>query len=227
VGRRVAGGRSQRDEQRGAEAGEAARDQDLATGRDQACDGSRQSPVSVTRLGGRLAPVRLAVLIAVLGLLLAGCGGGTETTASPDTVGTMPTQTSGEGETETGETETGETETGETETGGTDTGETETGVGGSEEGDPAAGRQVFTANGCGGCHAFEPAGSNGATGPDLNELSDLAEGANQPVADFTRESIVEPNAYVEEGYPEGVMPAYDQLDEKQLNDLVAFLIQPQ
>ncbi|HEX7255279.1 MAG TPA: cytochrome c [Gaiellaceae bacterium] len=153
--------------------------------------------------------MRRLVLIAVFGALLAACGGGEETAPTAETVDTTATQT------ETGATE---TETGETET--------ETGEGGDVvEGDPEAGRQVYMANGCGSCHEFEPAGSTGTTGPGLDELPDLAEKANQPLAEFVRESIVNPNAYVEEGYPEGVMPAYDQLSEKELNDLVAFLIQ--
>ena len=159
--------------------------------------------------------MRRLLLIALFAVLLVGCGGGEETTASPETVDTTATQT------ETGETETGETETGETETGETETDADE----GAVEGDPAAGQEVFAGNGCGTCHAFEPAGSSGTTGPSLDELSDLAENANQPLADFTRTSITAPNEYVEEGFPEGVMPAYDQLSDEELNNLVAFLIQ--
>ncbi|HEV2903344.1 MAG TPA: cytochrome c [Gaiellaceae bacterium] len=154
--------------------------------------------------------MRRLLLIALFAILLVGCGGGDDTTATPETVETTATQT------DTGETETGETETGETETGGDDE---------VVEGDPAAGKQVFASNGCGSCHTFEPAGSTGTTGPDLDELPDLAEGANQPLADFTRASITSPNEYVEEGFPEGVMPAYDQLSDDELNNLVAFLIQ--
>ena len=45
------------------------------------------------------------------------------------------------------------------------------------------------------------------------------------MANFTRTAITDPTAYVEEGFPEGVMPAYDQLSEEQLNNLVAFLTQ--
>jgi mono/diheme cytochrome c family protein len=149
--------------------------------------------------------VRRLLVIAVFAALLVGCGGGEETTATPETVDTTATQT-----------ETGETETGETETDGDE---------GAVEGDPAAGQQVFEGNGCGSCHAFEPAGSSGTTGPSLDELPDLAEKANKPLADFARESVENPNAYVEEGYPEGVMPAYDQLSDEELNNLVAFLIQ--
>ena len=149
--------------------------------------------------------MRRAALIALLTALLAGCGGEDTVAPTAETVETTATQT------ETGQTTTGETETG---TGG-----------GAVEGDPEAGKQVFAANGCGSCHTFEPAGSSGTTGPDLDELPDLAEKANQPLAEFTRESITNPNDYVEEGFPEGVMPAYDQLSDKELNDLVAFLTQ--
>jgi mono/diheme cytochrome c family protein len=154
--------------------------------------------------------VRRLLLIALFAALLVGCGGGDDTTATPETVDTTATQT------DTGETETGETETGETETDGDDE---------VVEGDAAAGEQVYAANGCGSCHEFEPAGSSGTTGPSLNDLSDLAENANQPLADFTRTAITSPNEYVEEGFPEGVMPAYDQLSDDDLNNLVAFLIQ--
>ncbi|MGH3084481.1 MAG: c-type cytochrome [Gaiellaceae bacterium] len=91
-------------------------------------------------------------------------------------------------------------------------------------GDPAKGKQVFTSSGCGGCHTFQPAGTTGTTGPDLDELPDLAEKAGQPLDEFVRESIVNPGSYVEEGYPEGVMPAWSG-NEQDLADLVAFLTQ--
>ena len=144
--------------------------------------------------------MRGLLLIALFALLFVGCGGSEEKTATAESVETTATQT----------------ETGETGTGGDNE---------AVEGDAAAGEQVFASNGCGSCHTFEPAGSSGTTGPDLDELSDLAENANQPLADFTRTSIKSPNEYVEEGFPEGVMPAYDQLSDDDLNNLVAFLVQ--
>ena len=104
-------------------------------------------------------------------------------------------------------------------------GQTQTETQPAAEGDPEAGRQVYTANGCGSCHTFTPAGSTGTTGPNLDELPEQAERAGQPLEEFTRESIENPDAYVEEGYPEGLMPTPD-LSEKELNDLVAFLTQP-
>jgi mono/diheme cytochrome c family protein len=93
------------------------------------------------------------------------------------------------------------------------------------KGDAKAGRQVFIDSGCGGCHAFEAAGTTGQTGPDLDNLQEYADKAGQPLEEFVRESIVQPDAYVEEGFPQGVMPAWSG-DEKQLADLVAFLTKP-
>jgi cytochrome c551/c552 len=91
-------------------------------------------------------------------------------------------------------------------------------------GDAAAGKQVFTDKGCGGCHVFTPAGTQGTTGPDLDQLPQFAEKAGQPLDEFAHESIVSPDAYVEEGFPSGVMPPWSGT-EKELADLVAFLTQ--
>jgi mono/diheme cytochrome c family protein len=91
-------------------------------------------------------------------------------------------------------------------------------------GDAAAGKQVYADSGCGGCHTFKPAGSTGKTGPDLDKLPEFAQKAGKPLGEFVRESLVSPDAYVEQGFPEGVMPAWSG-DDKQLADLVAFLTQ--
>jgi cytochrome c551/c552 len=96
-------------------------------------------------------------------------------------------------------------------------------------GDPAAGKAVFLASGCPSCHTFTPAGSTGMVGPNLDDLAANAQKANRGSLDqYTRESIVDPNAYVVPGFPSGVMtPTYGQsLNKKQLDDLVAFLTQP-
>lgn len=94
-----------------------------------------------------------------------------------------------------------------------------------QAGDAAAGKAVFGSQGCNGCHTFTPAGSTSQTGPNLDNLPDYADKAGQPLEEFVRESIVNPGAYVEEGFPDGVMPAWSG-DEKQLADLVAFLTKP-
>ena len=93
------------------------------------------------------------------------------------------------------------------------------------EGNAAAGATVYEANGCGGCHTYAPAKSNGKVGPGLDELAGSAEEAEaESVEEYARSSIVNPNAYIHPGFQEGVMPAYN-LPEKQLADLVAFVTQ--
>jgi cytochrome c oxidase subunit 2 len=94
------------------------------------------------------------------------------------------------------------------------------------KGDPAAGKAVYAANGCAGCHTFKAAGSVGKVGPDLDKLAADATKANQgALAQYTADSIKNPGAYVVPGYPNGVMPAFTSLSATQLADLVAFLTQ--
>ena len=95
-------------------------------------------------------------------------------------------------------------------------------------GDAKAGATLFTAQGCGGCHVFKPANSQGNVGPDLDKLADYAKTANQgSLEEFTHESIANPSAYIEKGYP-NAMPNFGQtLSAKQIADLVAYLTQKQ
>jgi mono/diheme cytochrome c family protein len=94
------------------------------------------------------------------------------------------------------------------------------------KGDPAAGKQLFAANGCAACHTFKPAGANGKVGPDLDKLAADAQKANQgPLDRYTAESIKNPGAYVVPGFPNGVMPSFAKLGDAKIADLVAFLTQ--
>jgi cytochrome c oxidase subunit II len=89
-----------------------------------------------------------------------------------------------------------------------------------------SGRAVFEEEGCGSCHALADAGSTGELGPSLDRLRAQAADAGQPLEEFVRESIVNPDAYVEPGFSDGVMPeTYDELPEQQLNALVDYLVQ--
>ena len=61
----------------------------------------------------------------------------------------------------------------------------------------AAGKALFASNGCGSCHTYKPAGSNGKVGPDLDKLAADAKKAHRPALDeYTKESIENPDAYV-------------------------------
>jgi cytochrome c oxidase subunit II len=90
-------------------------------------------------------------------------------------------------------------------------------------GGPSA-KTLFVSNGCNGCHTFKPAGSKADVGPDLDNLAEEARRAGKPLEEFIRESIVNPNAYVEPGYPKGLMPGtFAGLPQAQLDALVKFL----
>lgn len=89
------------------------------------------------------------------------------------------------------------------------------------EGDAAAGKAVFASAGCGSCHTLAVAGASGQVGPDLDEV---LKGKDEQ---FIYESIVNPDAQIADGFQAGIMPKTysEQLDDKQLGDLVAFLKQ--
>jgi cytochrome c oxidase subunit 2 len=94
------------------------------------------------------------------------------------------------------------------------------------KGDPAAGKKLYLSNGCGGCHTFKPAGTNGKVGPDLDNLAADAQKANQgPLDQYVAESIKNPDSYVVPGFTAGVMPSFSSLSDQQVADLVAFLTQ--
>jgi len=92
----------------------------------------------------------------------------------------------------------------------------------ASKGDPAAGKGLFEAQGCGGCHTFSAAGASATIGPNLDQV---LKGKD---ADFVRESIVDPNKEIAKGYPPNVMPQdFEQkLSSKDIDDLVAFLTKP-
>lgn len=129
-----------------------------------------------------------AFLLLVLGVAASGCGGGEETTATPDTVtGTLPT------ETEPTDTEPTETEPTEPET---------------PEGDPVAGRDVFSAQ-CAACHTLADAGTTGTIGPNLDDSQPSFEAVAEIVTDgrgamppfggtLTEQQIADVSAYVAE-----------------------------
>jgi cytochrome c oxidase subunit 2 len=95
----------------------------------------------------------------------------------------------------------------------------------ADDGAAADGKTVFASAGCGGCHAFAPAGTDGAVGPGLDDLAAAAEKAGQPLDAFVRESIVDPAADVAPGYQPGVMPGTfgQSLSEQEIDALVGYL----
>lgn len=94
--------------------------------------------------------------------------------------------------------------------------------------DPIArGQQIYTSAGCGGCHAIQGI-SNGVVGPGLSQIGEVAATRKDGYSaeDYIRESILNPNAYVVDGYQPNIMPQNysQQLSDQELDDLVAFLL---
>jgi cytochrome c oxidase subunit 2 len=87
-----------------------------------------------------------------------------------------------------------------------------------------SGAAVFKENQCAVCHTLQAAGATGNVGPDLDKLQQYASTAGQPLEDFIRESITDPGAYTEKGYPKNTMPPFD-LPKPQLDALVEYLAQ--
>jgi len=144
----------------------------------------------------------LVVLVATLGLVAAGCGGEESQSATPETVQGEVTTT----ETTTTETETTTTTTGETTTG-TETTTTET-SGGAPQGDPVAGKAIFTgASGCTGCHTLADAGSTGTVGPNLDDA--------KPSFDLAFDRVTN---------GQGAMPSFKtSLTDQQRADVAAYV----
>ena len=145
---------------------------------------------------GRLAAVRgLALIAAALALAhpLAGCGAGDEDDTAPDNITTTETGGGGGGTTTEEEPTTeGETTTGEEEGG---------------QGDPAKGKELFAAQGCGSCHTLSDAGASGTVGPNLDEA--------KPSFDHVVEMVTNGS---------GVMPSFkDKLSEQEINDVAAYV----
>ena len=78
------------------------------------------------------------------------------------------------------------------------------GDGGTAEG---PGAMIFSEQGCGSCHTFEPAGSTGTIGPSLDDSSIDFEGAVQQITNGG-----------------GAMPAFkDKLSEQEIEDVARFV----
>jgi cytochrome c oxidase subunit II len=88
-----------------------------------------------------------------------------------------------------------------------------------------SGAAVFKNNPCGSCHTLAAAGASGKIGPDLDKLPQWALEAHQPLEQFIRTSITDPNAYTQPGFPKNVMPPFSSLPKAQLDALVQYLIQ--
>lgn len=77
------------------------------------------------------------------------------------------------------------------------------------EGDPAAGKEIFSEQGCGSCHTLADAGSSGTIGPNLDE--------SKPPLELVITRVTNGS---------GAMPSFrDQLDDQQIADVAAYVVQ--
>ena len=96
----------------------------------------------------------------------------------------------------------------------------------------SAGKELFAKTvlgskaGCATCHSLEP--GIVIIGPSVAGIGTRAGAvvAGQSAEDYLRESIIDPDAYIVEGYPPSTMPkGYDQeLTSDQVDQLVAYLL---
>ena len=97
------------------------------------------------------------------------------------------------------------------------------------------GRALYLEHHCGACHALAATGSQGFFGPAHDAVAVIAaariadpdyRGDAETAAEYLRESIVAPGAYMVPGYAftRHSMPAYD-LPEADLDALVAYLME--
>jgi cytochrome c oxidase subunit 2 len=96
---------------------------------------------------------------------------------------------------------------------------------GAEEGAPptgaaAQGEQIFTAQGCSGCHTLAAAGSTADVGPNLDEVL-----PDRSAAEI-RNSIIDPDSELSPGFGRGIMPDNfgEALDPDELDTLVEYLV---
>jgi cytochrome c oxidase subunit II len=81
------------------------------------------------------------------------------------------------------------------------------------------GKALFTENGCGACHELADAGTSGGVGPNLDQV--LAD--KSPA--FIKQSIVDPNAEIAQGYSPNIMPPNfgQTIPPPELDALVKYL----
>jgi mono/diheme cytochrome c family protein len=96
-------------------------------------------------------------------------------------------------------------------------------------GDPEAGREIYNTGGasavpCVTCHSLD---GTELVGPSFKGISERAgervEGMD--AVDYLHQSIVDPSAYVVEGYEDVMNKTYEeQLSEEDINNVIAFLM---
>jgi len=99
------------------------------------------------------------------------------------------------------------------------------------------GKEVYRHQACGVCHVLASVGTLGAFGPPHDDLATIAaeriheerySGNATTAEEYIRESIVNPQAFMVDGYQitRFPMPVFTNLSEQQVDALVYLLVQP-
>jgi mono/diheme cytochrome c family protein len=91
----------------------------------------------------------------------------------------------------------------------------------------ARGRQVYRELSCGSCHEGSLLNFFRAVGPPLDHIGTVAETRRPgvPAADYIRQSVTDPGAYVVPGYPDSMPRGLgDRISREDLDALVAYLL---
>ncbi|GIK71076.1 MAG: hypothetical protein BroJett021_00640 [Chloroflexota bacterium] len=96
---------------------------------------------------------------------------------------------------------------------------------------PRPPQELFNVMGCLGCHNLDQPqtpNNRGPVGPNLGNLYETAGTHGEDAATYVHNSIVNPNAYISEGYTAGIMPANfgERMSEEEINSLVEWLLDP-
>ncbi len=105
--------------------------------------------------------------------------------------------------------------------------------GNGSAGDPvSSGKELFervtlgSAAGCKTCHSLEP--GTVIIGPSMAEVGDQAalRVSGLTAEEYLKQSIVDPNAYIVEGFPGSVMPNtyVNDITEEEIDKLVAYML---
>jgi len=160
--------------------------------------------------------MRSIIVIASFALLLSSCD--SEAPTTPSTTSTSPAASS--------------SFSSESESASTERQSVAPGRGTAGSGDPTEGEALFGlpmiagAPGCIVCHSLQPGVR--MIGPSMADAATVATGAVDGLSaeEFLRQSIVQPDAHITEGFMAGLMPQDygTTLSTQQIDDLVAFLL---
>lgn len=98
---------------------------------------------------------------------------------------------------------------------------------------PLPPQELFVSMGCSGCHNLDQPQTSDNRGPIAPNMGNLPEEAatfvpGEDAETYVHNSIVNPNAYIVEGYMAGIMPQNfgERMSEEEINAMVAWLLDP-